>query len=741
MFRWRVPAGRIPAPVLALAALIAAAPALAAPSARAGGPRPAPRAGEAGQPAAAPLAWQDLAGRTHTAADRATAATVLVFTSTWCPCADEYAGRVRELARAYSGRGVRFFLVLSDPRETPERTREYAAGRGLELPLVLDRDALLAQRLRVEVTPSAVVLAPGGAVRYSGRVDDSSEPRLVQRHYLRDVLNAMLTGTAKPAESTRSLGCAVTAAAAPTTGPRPVRLLEGLGTVKMTATTRVPAAQRFFQQGMALWYGFNFDEAERSFREAARRDPRCAMAYWGTALSLGMNYNWDFDPAREREVYELVRRAAELSAGAGERERLLIRALARRHDGNPEGDRAALLQAYATAMRELARSRPRDVEVLVLAAVAGMDLRPWDLWTSDGRPQPGTGEIVETLERALKLDPRHIGAHHMYIHAVEASSNPARALPSARLLARLAPRSGHLVHMPAHIFQRVGEYRRAGEHNRSAADLDADYLAREQITGRFVGYYLHNLDFLVFSHAMAGRYQDAFSAARELADAIARYRPVAKAVVCPSASVVASDVLARFGRWEQVLAAPEPPESDGPARLFDDYARGMALLARGDLTGARARLQRLAAAETTLTSTYATGAAGTPYAKTGPLLVKTAHARLAARILEATGDVEGAVAALRAALPAEDALPYAEPALWRAPLREALGGILLRAGRAREAEAVFQEDLQRNRGNGRSLYGLWQSRLKAGAPDTEAAERAFRAAWRHADTRLTPEDL
>jgi tetratricopeptide (TPR) repeat protein len=687
------------------------------------------------------LSWRDLDGREHSA--RADArATVLVFGSTECPCADEYVERVAGLAGDYAGKGARFFLVFSNPSETEPGVRAYAARRKLAVPAVLDADRKLAERLGADVTPAAVLLDRAGKIRYAGQIDDSPDVRLVKQQYLREALEDVLRGRAVRHARTDAFGCAV----APETGTappeRPVRLIPGLGKVRFNATTRSPEAQQFFQQGVALWYGFNFDEAERSFREAARLDPECAMAYWGTALSLGMNYNWDFDPSREGEVYRITRRALELAPKATERERLLIQALARRHSEAPNPDRQKLLGEYVSEMRRIHQSLPADSEVAVFFAASMMDLRPWDLWTWEGQPKPGTLEIVAVLERVLKKDPNHIGANHLYIHAMEAGLQPERALRSARRLAALAPRSGHLVHMPAHIFQRVGDFRSAARSNRDGADIDSPYIASDKISGRYIAYYIHNLDFLAFSHSMAGRSADAMATARELAEAVARHRPAARGIMCPSASLVASDVLVRFRRWDDILKAPEPPQADMAGRLFDVYARGMALVSKGDRAGAEKALQQIDAAAAAIGPAFATGAEGTPYAKAGPLLIKAARSMLAGKIALARGDVEGGIRALREGIAAEDELPYAEPAMWRAPIRETLGGALLRASRPAEAETVFRDDLRRNRGSGRSLFGLMKS-LEAQGRKREARkiEKEFNKAWQHADVQLTAASL
>jgi tetratricopeptide (TPR) repeat protein len=296
--------------------------------------------------------------------------------------------------------------------------------------------------------------------------------------------------------------------------------------------------------------------------------------------------------------------------------------------------------------------------------------------------------------------------------------------------------------MPAHIYQRVGDFSKAAKHNRDAADVDADYALKYKMPGRYVAYYIHNLDFLAYSHSMGGRAQDALATARELSEVIATHRPKFRSAVCPSAPLVVADLLVRFHRWDDVLKASPPAPDDMAGRLFDTYARGMAHVARGNLPEAEKALQAIDTAGPAAAEAFATTTAGTPYAKAGPLLIRAAKSVLAAKIAQARNDAAAAELHLRAGIEAEDALPYAEPAMWRSPIRESLGGMLLRAGKAAEAEAVFREDLKRNRGNGRSLFGLWKSLEKQNRPAEAAeAERQFRQAWGRADLELTVEKL
>ncbi|MCC2672163.1 MAG: hypothetical protein K0Q72_4635, partial [Armatimonadetes bacterium] len=479
------------------------------------------------------LAWKDVSGRAYGTADlRGAGATVFVFGSLTCPCADRYNGRVGKLARELEPLGARFFQVFSAPDATPAAVTRYAAGRGIRLPLVADRSGALAKRLRAQATPTAVVLDRSGAVRYRGRIDDNPDPQAVVREDLRVALAAVLQGEPVMLAETRVVGCTI-APGASQPAARP-RLATGLGTVVFPVTTRSPRAQQFFNQGMNRWFGFNFPEAEASFREAARLDPRCAMARWGIALSLGMNYNMDFNPARLGEAEAAAQEAVKLSAAASRRERLLIRALAVRHA--PGKEMMTQLGAYQAEMARVYAEFPADASIGVLYAASGMDLHPWELWNKDGTPAPGTLEIERVLEDVLRRDPNHIGANHYYIHATEASPTPERALPSTGRLAAAAPSSGHLVHMPSHTFLRLGDYRGSVQANRTAAALDSAYFTGTGKATGYAGYYAHNLDFIVASLMFEGRGKEAVEASRELSRESAKWAPEMAPLMCGGGS-------------------------------------------------------------------------------------------------------------------------------------------------------------------------------------------------------------
>ena len=523
--------------------------------------------------------------------------------------------------------------------------------------------------------------------------------------------------------------------AAPAPEPPAVRLLEGLGEFHLPVSTAAPEAQKFFDQGMILAYGFNHDEAARSFRRAAELDPQMAMAHWGLAYALGPNYNESSISAeRMRAAHEAARRG--LSLATVPHERAYLEALAKRFSPDPAADQKKLWADYRDAMADLARRYPDDTEAATLWADAAMLLNAWRLFDAAGRPAPGTEEIIATLEAVLRRAPEHIGAHHLYIHAVEASHTPERALLSADRLAALSPAAGHLVHMPAHIYMRTGDYRRAAESNEWAAKADQEYIDRGGRRGIYTAaYYSHNLHFLAAAHSMQGNYAEAVKASRRLEANVTPYlreMPFFESFL-PTTTLIA----ARFGRWDDVLRAPEPAASTPVTNAFWHWARGMALASTGKAGEAEAALKTFLAKSAAIPADAGYGQ------NTARAVLKIGEHFLGARLASAHGDRRRAIAELRAAVAAEDALAYDEPPGWYHPLsREALGGALLLDRQPAEAEAVFREDLRRNRRNGRSLFGLAES-LKAQGKTREAelVTREFERAWKQADTRLRVEDL
>jgi tetratricopeptide (TPR) repeat protein len=514
--------------------------------------------------------------------------------------------------------------------------------------------------------------------------------------------------------------------------------MEGLGTHHHPVATANREAQRFFDQGLILLYAFNHDEAARSFRRAAELDPQLAMAWWGVALALGPNYNLPaVAPEQAKAAHEALQKALRLAGGAPEHERTYIKALAARYSADPKADGKRLLRAYAKAMRQLAERYPDDPDAATLYAESLMNLRPWKLWSPDGKPAAGTEEVVRVLESVLRRHPDHPGANHYYIHAVEASPHPERALPSARRLATLVPAAGHLVHMPAHVYMRVGDYEAAARANEQAIAVDRAYLKASGAKGVYpLMYFSHNIHFLAVARATQGRFADAKKAADELAAHVGPHvkdMPMLEGFL-PTRTLV----LVRFRRWDEVLSAPRPDPKLLVTTALWHFARGMAYAARGKLEdAAREQTAFLAARDAVpAEATYSDW-------NTARSVLEVAEAVLGARIAVSRKDRKSAIEILKKAVKAEDALHYGEPPDWFLPTRETLGGVLLQDGDAARAEQVFRADLERNRLNGRSLFGL-AACLKAQKKGHAArlVQLEFQRAWKRADPKLLQvEDL
>jgi tetratricopeptide (TPR) repeat protein len=509
-------------------------------------------------------------------------------------------------------------------------------------------------------------------------------------------------------------------------------LFDNLGTHHHPVTTGSAEAQRYFDQGLRLIWAFNHDEATRAFQAATRIDPDCAMAWWGIALAAGPNYNDAGNRERDRRAYEALQKALALKPRVSEPERAYIDALAKRYTKEPPEDRKALDRAYADAMRVVAQRYPDDLDAATLFAESLMDLRPWDLWSLDGQPQPGTEEIVRTLEAVLARAPDHPGANHYYIHAVEASNHPERGVPAADRLRGLVPGAGHLVHMPAHIYMRVGRYDDAVAANVRAVAADRAYIASAKPEGLYpMMYFPHNLDFLWSAASMEGRSADTLQAARELSthatpDMVRQMSDIEGAVVAPLFA------LARFGKWTEILNEPAPPDDLPFASGIGHYARGLAFTRTGRLGEAR---KELAALEKITAATPPARTLG--QVNTAKNVLTLATHVLAGEIAAAHGRYDDAVRHLRTAVHLQDTLRYMEPPPWYYPVRQSLGAVLLTAGRPAQAAAVYREDLRRNPENGWSLYGLAQS-LRAEHKNAEAAavDARFRTAWARADVQL-----
>jgi tetratricopeptide (TPR) repeat protein len=519
---------------------------------------------------------------------------------------------------------------------------------------------------------------------------------------------------------------------------KPVTLLAGLGETSHPVTTTSAEAQKFFDQGFILVYGFNHDEAVRAFRRASELDPQMAMAYWGLALALGPNYNETaISQERMKAAHEAAQKGLALAAKAPEHERAFLEALARRFSLDSSADQKKLWIDYRDAMRELMRRYPDDLDAATLWADAAMIINAWKLWSPQGRPAEGTEEIIAVLESVIARDPSHIGAHHLYIHVVEASPHPEWALQSADLLGKLTPAAGHLVHMPAHTYMRVGDYERAAQSNEWAAKADRAYFEQRGGQGVYqLGYYSHNLHFLAAAHSMQGRYSDAMRAATQLEGNVNLFLKAVPSLesFLPTGLLITT----RFARWDEVLKMKEPSRETSITNALWHWGRGMALAAKGKTVEAESEQKILVAALQQIPPEMSYGSQNTARS-----VLKIAEHFLNSRLARARGDMKGAIESLRKAVEAEDALAYDEPPGWYHPLsRESLGGALMLDKQYREAEQVFREDLRRNRRNGRSLFGLAES-LKAQGKQREAAlvQREFERAWKNADTQLRIEEL
>lgn len=508
--------------------------------------------------------------------------------------------------------------------------------------------------------------------------------------------------------------------------------LQDLGSHTFPVTTDSARAQLFINQGVNLAYGFNHAEAGRSFREAARLDPECAMAYWGQSLVLGPNINAPMNPDDEDEAYALVQKALELSSEVSEREQAYIEALAKRYSGDPE-ERVAGDRAYAEAMREVMRRFPDDLDAATLYVEAMMDLRPWNYWMPDGEPYPGTLETVEVLESVMERNPDHPGALHLYIHIIEPTNQPERAEAAADRLQDLMPGAGHIVHMPSHIYQRIGRYADSARANQRAIAADEAYIAQCRAQGLYpMGYYPHNIHFLWFSASAQGRSAVAIEAARKVASKVSD-ETLAELPLLGGFRIVPYYALTRFGEWDAMLAEPAPPATDLYVTGTWHYARGLAFVGRGELERAEeelARLEQLVGDERLDYSLFSPNTAAE--------ILSVAPAVLAGELAAARGQYDAAIRHLAQAVRLEDSLTYTEPSEWHYPPRLALGAVLLAADRPREAEAIYWENLERHPDNGWGLFGLWQALVAQGEEELAGAIRKrFDAAWSEADLELT----
>ncbi|MGD8251776.1 MAG: hypothetical protein PVF20_05660 [Desulfobacterales bacterium] len=510
--------------------------------------------------------------------------------------------------------------------------------------------------------------------------------------------------------------------------------LQNLGDYQFPVTTDSPRAQLFINQAVTLTYGFNHAEAFRSYQEAARLDPKCAMAYWGMALVLGPNINIPMTPEKEPQAYEWLQKARALADGATERERAYIDALSARYKGKVVEDRSGFDRAYAEAMGRLHERYPDDLDAATFYAEALMDLSPWAYWTRDRQPYPRTVVIMKILESVMARNPDHPGAIHLYIHTVE-YARPELAVAGAERLGRLAPGAGHLVHMPSHIFRRVGRYADASQSNLDAISADEDYIVQCRAQGVYpLAYYPHNIHFLWDSATMQGRSKVAVDAALKTAASIPEgvWREVPllhQFLVTPLFSYT------RFGQWDRVLATPSPPRDSLFWTGIWHFARGLAYTAGNELESASTELDALEA----IAKNPAMEGYRVTFSRNGAKAILDIGVEVLAGELSARrGDVDEAIVHLHRGVLLEDNLIYNEPPDWHVPVRQSLGAVLLKAGRPSEAEAVYWQDLANNRENGWSLFGLMEA-LKAQGKTDQAAmvEARFHRAWNAADVDLT----
>jgi tetratricopeptide (TPR) repeat protein len=511
-----------------------------------------------------------------------------------------------------------------------------------------------------------------------------------------------------------------------------------LGHHHHTISTKSPEGQRFFDQGLTLVFAFNHEEAARAFKRASELDPQSAMAFWGVALALGPCINLDVDPPQEKAAYEAIQKAKSLAVGGTESERAYVQALAKRYSSDPKIDLRKLDVEYANAMRELSKQYPDDLDAATLYAESLMDLHPWKLWSLDGRPSEGTEEIVAVLESVLRRDPNHLGANHYYIHATEASLHPEWALASAQRLETLAPAAGHLMHMPAHTYMRVGDYSAAAHSNAVAAEADRVYLRESAATGGMYDmmYYCHNLQFLAASYSMEGNFTHAKQAANEL---VAHVGPMLHDM--PIAEVYVPTpifVLVRFHRWDEVLNIPPPNPDLAMTTAFWHFARGDAFATKGEIGMAEAERRILETARKEAPADLEFSF----FFNKAQTFLDLAESVLDARIFAAKGDHERAIKCWENAVEIQDRLNYGEPPEWFYPVRESLGGALLLYGQTERAEAVFRADLEQYPRNPRSLFGLLRAlEAQKKSANVEELRREFEAAWKNADVPLELGDL
>ncbi len=496
-------------------------------------------------------------------------------------------------------------------------------------------------------------------------------------------------------------------------------------------TTKSKAAQEWFNQGIQLLYGYNHDEAIRSFEQAAKEDPSCGMAWWGSAYARGLHIN---NPLMTEEQSRLAHEAAQKAVAVLDDEspveKALIRAVASRYAWPVPEDRLPLDQAYAAGMERTWHQFPDDPDVGALYAESLMNLQPWDLWTADASPKGRVLEILATLEHTLAIAPRHPGANHFYIHAIEASPWPERGLAAAERLETLVPGSGHLVHMPSHIFIRTGRYDEAAVANERAILADETYFERAPAPDFYSVYFLHNIHFLAYAAMMEGRYQVAIDAARKIEKQVPREFLKKHVAIADGFMPTALHVLLRFGKWDAILAEPEPEEWRLFSRAEWHFARSVALSALGRIDEAKQELDAMDAVTEQITDEWAMG--NNPARD----VLAVARTMAAGEIAFREGRADEAFALLRRAVSMEESLRYDEPPGWMQPVRHALGALLMAESRFAEAEETYLADLQRHPNNAWSLLGLEQALQKQGKKEAaKAMQEQVQKAWARADVK------
>ncbi len=512
----------------------------------------------------------------------------------------------------------------------------------------------------------------------------------------------------------------------------PIQLHEGLGDLHFGISTNSPEAQKYFDQGLRLIYAFNHIEALRSFKEASRLDPGCPMAYWGQALALGPNLN-DWNPKdREKMALDAISQEKKLKLYASPLELDFINAMAARFNGKAYDNRDSLNATYRIAMSALAKKYPAHPEALILYVDALMTSIAWDYWERNGSPKELTKDAVSILEKTLLKFPKHPGAHHLYIHLVEASPNPGAALASATFLENAMPKAGHIVHMPSHIYARVGNYSKSISSNVQAVKIDEEFLAASDDQGMYrLGYYPHNIDFIGFSAYMNGQSEKALQATAKLAYRIKGFEsfaPMYYGYFLPEPL----NAFVRFGKWNEILSLPLPEERYLQPLVMGRFARGLAFLRNGKLFEAKQELKKLDSLNhlDTLKTMYAF------YNSLGQIS-NVATCLLRGEILLSEKKTSQGIDMLKLAVVAEDDFRYNEPPDWRLPIRHYLGAALLESGKYADAEKVFQDDLIKNPENGWALQGLLQSQMKQGkTKEVSATSQRFAKAWKDADITI-----